>query len=415
MIHFNRVPFETRSKWIRPLPKHLAERHIVSVFQAGIANVVPATRRLNYVDMKTCTTRTELWSPDAIRTFEEIVANVETMRFARTTMLEDPDDENNHIFGHLEFTTYSGIHVNPALALQEFDFALPLCEKRFDHDIQTEKTRFTPRWLDNNQVKRINDNGTTENCMRPPPGFDGDTDYICGVKKVSDWQMRNQRTPKVVAAELDGLDTASGVRSVKVVEMLNGQAHDQDDDGSVEDPPKSIHFREEDDGEEQFDLRCASRNLNTIPFGLKKVAAADGYSIGGESSVHNKKLQTNSKVQPTDAASTSSVSTKNRYRGQRHGITKSIPEEKPSVSFVESPSKTASPTPTVVTSPKVASIALQKLQRRSQLLANLKANEKPIEIVSPKTADSPTVAKVEKAPEKKPMTAFQHAAKQDQW
>lgn len=392
------VPFETRSKWIRPLPQTLADRNIVSAFQAGIANIVPATRRLNYMDMTTRTTRIDHWSSDAVRTFEEIVANVETIRFTRTTMLEDPDDENNHIFGHLEFTTYSGIKVDPAKALVEFNYALPLAEKSFDHDIQTEKTRFTPRWLGNDLVKRINDNGTTDNCLHPPPGFDGESEYICGVKKVSDWQMRNQRAP-IHEDELDGLDSASAIQSAQVNTV------ETESEDCIDEKPNLMHYREEDEGEEQFDKRCASRKLNRMPFGLKELAVTDTSSSVGERSVQLETKKTHGSI--------SSVSTKGRFRGQITGKAQPVPNDK-SPSIHE-------PNPMTLDSSKAVNVAMQKLHKRSQLLANLKSPEKPVSpnqsvVESPKSKPDISGPKnpIVNVP-KKTMNAFQQAAKQDKW
>lgn len=402
----------------------------MSVFQAGIANIVPATRRLNYVNMSNCTVRTEHWSADAVRTFEEIVANVETIRFTRTLMLEDPDDEHNHIFGQLEFTTYSGIQVDPAVALQEFNYAVSLTEKRFDNDIQTEKTRCTPRWLDNELVKRINDNGTTEHSMRPPPGFDGESDFICGVKKVSDWQMRNQhKAPNhgEAAAELvECYDTTRRAKRELVIDV-NSKAEKEAEAVMVDDPPKLMHFRVEDDGEEQFDMRCGTRNTNRIPFGLKKVSSDEGMSniiVAGlkkvTTSVEGSSIAGDKSISQSPIESKVKSPSSYRYRtngrkgkspsGQANSIGSST-QDKASLPGDQTPANSL--VTNIAPSKVTTGVSLQqKLQKRSQLLANLKANEKPIspnQDVSPKSGN--TTAKV---PEKK-LTQFQRAAKQDQW
>lgn len=395
--------------------------------------------------------RTDQWSADAVHTFEEILANVETIQFTRTMVLEETDDGvDNHYFGHFEFTTFAGFKIDPAVTLEQLQHAMTLPEKRFDDDIQTARTRFTPRWLGNDLVKRVNDNVADTNALRPPPGF-GDTlllpngeSAVCGVtKKVSEWQLRNQQTPIDDDAELECCDSASGdgVQSALVAQA----------EAEFLDEPKIMHSRPDDVGEEQFVRRCGSGKPNQIPFAShKEVAAAAGIpkATGRSSAVEDvvvkaaKRAEALRRIQQSAVGPTSAVSAD--LRGVVLATPKAkatLPKEPPKQSaVVTSPSKANPPS---VPSAVATNVARQKLQKRSQLLANLQASDKstsgsldqqsttsegssmraslmsgqeaPTRVVAVvPSRENATPTKVDTVPAKS-LSQFRQSAKQDHW
>ncbi|XP_055390342.1 putative ATP-dependent RNA helicase TDRD12 [Condylostylus longicornis] len=103
--------YSSNSKFIRELPKNLAEVQIENVFFGGLNNLVPAKQTFDYRRYDNIMQRCEKWSSETCRLFDEAVKDAYTLEFVIQRKIKD------QYFGELRaaFHTNNRISINDML------------------------------------------------------------------------------------------------------------------------------------------------------------------------------------------------------------------------------------------------------------------------------------------------------------